>query len=547
MQSDGKNCPVDGGVDDANDDKLSKLLKGRGMLVEMNQFTSPSHEFVYNVFFLLLCHDNYYSRNLSKNVKSTLPQFAIVFLCNLWYNYKHYMIGEIWDNLMRHKLRLGLLLVTLALGVVAGAKIMAYHQPTVSHAQEIGVGPAPVYNNSLTLRIPGKSGKVAYELVFASDFRSAKITVTAEALSSNAAVKILNPSGQVVVSEQTSTQGTEIKFTSAPKTYSVSLGKGYMLDVQGANVQVLSNLDYSLATAFMPSGSSERYVMMTDGLRKSTWSESEGKTALYNLLKNYIVGQIETYKSKLSDAVLNNKNLDVANKTRIVLAYRNLKGVDQEPYREFIKHLQRGGVPEITYKGQRTYTVGDQVDFTKLVSARDGEDGAYAPEQIITKSEVDLSRAGQYTLAYTVGDSDENTVTLKIPITVAEAQIADDAPTTDTQQPPTTPNTTVNSDAEDSASSTVYTVGGGMNIETGSAELIDDSDATVWGEQVEAENTMSSQIITSETATEVSSTTKNTEQQEQSHGISASQIILIVLGIILLFGLVRFIFDHYVR
>ncbi len=457
------------------------------------------------------------------------------------------MIGEIWDNLMRHKLRLGLLLVTLALGVVAGAKIMACHQPTVSHAQEIGVGPAPVYNNSLTLRIPGKSGKVAYELVFASDFRSAKITVTAETLSSNAAVKILNPSGQVVVSEQTSTQGTEIKFTSAPKTYSVSLGKGYMLDVQGANVQVLSNLNYSLATAFMPSGSSERYVVMTDGLRKSTWNESEGKTALYNLLKNYIVGQIETYKSQLSDAVLNNKNLDVANKTRIVLAYRNLKGADQEPYREFIKHLQRGGVPEITYKGQRTYTVGDQVDFAKLVSARDGEDGAYAPEQIITKSEVDLSRAGQYTLAYTVGDSDENIVTLKIPITVAEAQSVDDAPATNTQQPPTTPNTNVSSNAETSASSTVYTVGGGMNIDTDPIESLDGDESTVWGEQVEAENTMSSQIITSETATEVSSSTKNAEQQEQSHGISASQIVLIALGIVLLFGLVRFIFDHYVR
>lgn len=36
MQSDGKNCPVDGGVDDANDDELGELLKSRGMLVEMN-------------------------------------------------------------------------------------------------------------------------------------------------------------------------------------------------------------------------------------------------------------------------------------------------------------------------------------------------------------------------------------------------------------------------------------------------------------------------------------------------------------------------------
>ena len=40
---------------------------------------------------------------------------------------------------------------------------------------------------------------------------------------------------------------------------------------------------------------------------------------------------------------------------------------------------------------------------------------------------MDFSQAGKYTLAYKVSDSDQNTVTLKIPITVAEAKV-DEAP-----------------------------------------------------------------------------------------------------------------------
>ncbi len=463
----------------------------------------------------------------------------LVIFGNLWYNYKHYMIGEIWDNLMRHKLRLGLLLLAMALGGIIGARLMSLHRPVISQAQEIGVGPMPTYDNSLTIRVLGKSGKPAYELVFASDFRSAKVTVTTESLDSDSAVKVLNPSGQVVVSEQTSAQSGEIKFADAPKSYSVSFGKSYIIETQGTNVQVFSNLNRSLATAFMPSGTSERYVIMTDGLRKATWSDEEGKTALYNLLKTYLVGQIESYKSRLSDEVLNNKNADVAAKNRIVSAYRTLKGADQEPYREFIQRLRRGGVPEITYSGRREYTVGEDVDFTQLVSARDGEDGDYAITEITVESNVNLHQAGQYSLAYIVSDSDCNKVTLRIPITVAEA----DKPITAEPKPDVTVPT------QSAVDSTVPTIGGGRNTENNATIPV--SDETVWGEQSSIDDLLSSEITnqnkdSTSPSVEIETTTADSDKPKQS-GISASQIVLIVLGIVLLFGLVRFIFDHYVR
>lgn len=444
---------------------------------------------------------------------------------------------------MRRKPLLGLLLVILALGGVIGAKVMMEHRATVSQAQEIGVGPKPVYNNSLTFRIPGKSGKPAYELVLASDFRSAKITVTAEALSSEASVRILNPSGQVSMSEQTTSESGEIKFAGAPKSYSVQLGRGYAIDVHGAKVQVLSNLTCTTATAFMPSGDAERYILISDGIRKSTWSDADGKAVLYNLLKNYIVSQIEAYKSRLSDEVLNNRHLDVNAKTQIVLAYYNLNGADQAPYREFINHLRYGGVPQITYSGKREYTVGETVDFTKLVSVRDGEDGEYDASRIITQSDVDFSRAGKYTLSYKASDSDRNTVTLKIPIVVAEVKVDTNEPPVSTPAPETPANDTVIT-VPSTANGQIPTVGGGVNVEREPIQSNAD-DGTVWNEQIEGIEEISPVEVVRPTST--APTTKSEQKEDDAHGISASQIVLLILGIVVLFGLVRFIFDHYVR
>lgn len=447
---------------------------------------------------------------------------------------------------MRRKPLLGLLLVLLALGGVIGAKLMAEHQPLTNQAQEISAGAKPIYNNSLTFKIAGTSGKSAYEMVLASDFRSAKINVSAESIGSEAYVRILNPSGQVIVSEQTAPENGENKFADTPKSYAVQLGRNYIIELHSANVQVLSNLTHIQATEFIPSGVTERYVITAKGIRKSGWSDTDGEEALYKILKKYIVSQIETYKVNLSDEVLNNKTLDVANKAQLVLAYNNLKGVDQAPYREFINHLRRGGVPEISYHGKREYSVGESVDFAKLVSVRDGEDGEYDAEQITIQSDIDFNQAGKYTLSYRASDSDRNTVTLKIPITIVEVVEPDVIP----ESPVVAPELPVdNSDkkpsATDVSSSQAPTVGGGANIDQELIKTDLDEETSIY-EQDDTEIELAE--VTQPTNDNISTTSTNTEPRTQPHGgIGASQIVLLVLGIVLLVGLVRFIFDHYVR
>ncbi len=447
---------------------------------------------------------------------------------------------------MRRKPLLGLLLVLLALGGVIGAKLMAEHQPLANQAQEISAGAKPIYNNSLTFKIAGTSGKTAYEMVLASDFRSAKINVSAESIGSEAYVRILNPSGQVIVSEQTAPENGENKFTDTSKSYSVQLGRNYIIELYGTGVQVLSNLTYAQATEFMPSGVTERYVITAKGIRKSGWSDADGEEALYKIFKKYIVNQIETYKTNLSDEVLNNKTLDVANKAQLVLAYNNLKGVDQAPYREFINHLRRGGVPEISYHGKREYSVGESVDFAKLVSVRDGEDGEYDAEQITIQSDIDFNQAGKYTLSYRASDSDRNTVTLKIPITIVEVVEPDVIPESPVVAPePPVDNSDKKPSATDASSSQAPTVGGGANIDHELIETDLDEETSIY-EQDDTEVELAE--VTQPTNDNISTTSTNTEPRTQPHGgIGASQIVLLVLGIVLLVGLVRFIFDHYVR
>lgn len=489
-------------------------------------------------------------------------------------------VGEIWDYLMRRKALLGLLLVMLAFGGFLGARIIAAHRPTTNQAQEIGVGPAPVYNNSLILRIPNRAGQIAYELKFENGFKQAKVMVAAVDLETSAYVRILNANGQLMAGEYTAMQdltsaaGDAVRsantadvvhrFSQAPASYSVKLSPGYVIEISAVSTQVISILDNSLATEFMPQTTTERYVVTSGGLRKESWSETQAKTALYNLLKNHIIAQIENYRQQLPDEVLNNRYLEVAPKTQIVLAWRMLDFADRLPYHDFIDNLRRGGVPKITYYGQRQYTVGETANFSGLVSARDGEDGDYAVENIITTSGVDFAQAGEYLLAYTVTDSDCNRVTLKIPIAVVEPQPEQTEPGT---FPPleniTNPGLDGASQISDagnnpanSAGQDASTIGGGMNV-----DVVPPTNATsaVWDNattetivapdgSTPSEDDGTSLTIVSATPMRPEETNGESESAvEEKPGVSASQIVLIVLGAVLFAGLVRFIFDHYVR
>ena len=167
---------------------------------------------------------------------------------------------------------------------------------------------------------------------------------------------------------------------------------------------------------------------MENGLRKTSWSEAEGKKQMYGLLRDYIVEIIEAYKANVTDEVLNNKNLDLANKSRVMLSYYLLEVADQAPYAEFMEHLRRGGSPVIQYIGPTEYELGAEIDLLRYLSVTDSEDGEIVLSRVQIRGEIDNYKVGTYTVEIIARDSDENETQKELEIQIIDLGTTDSTP-----------------------------------------------------------------------------------------------------------------------
>ena len=451
-------------------------------------------------------------------------------------------IGEIWQYLMHRKAQFGILLLALLLGVGCGVKLMSLHRSrTIDFAPEFSH--VSNYANTLLFRINGANGKPSYELRFNADYTNASVKVYNNPLSTSAAVKVYAQNCALLSSEVATLAGETYNFSATPKSYNISLRPGYTLEFTGNNIQVISNLTGGIATDYLPNSATERYVVMRNGLRKERWGTGTGEQMMYNLLKTYLGNQISAYRAKISPDVLNNKTADATKKAQVIAMYETLEPGDRAAYGEFISQLKRGGVPKITYTGERQYEVGAQVDLAKLVQASDSEDGDYRSEDIKITSNLDTSTAGEYSVSYKVSDGDGNTVTYNVPLTV----ITKTEPTPSPTPAPTSPSTPSTSSPASNLPQreNLAAAGSGSNLANDKKPVLIEipEDSTIWDSSTE--------LSTPETlpsAVNVSIPSAETNQSDASStGITASQIILLVIGVVLILGFVRFIFDHYVR
>ena len=529
------------------------------------------------------------------------------------------MFSRIWDYIMRRKV---LLLVGILLIGGLAASLGAVARPSrVGRSHEQQPHASLEYNHSLVLTISGSAGAPSYQLEFSEDFSRATITVSAAPLASDTYVRILNAAGQLVSGTYTKIQdltptapapdafpdesddgnlaseieadpdetidegledetpeltpeppalpgGVEYVFADAPKTETVLLEPGYIIEIHSTTAQFYSTLDQSLAESYTPTDTTTQYVVMSGGIRRLEWSDAEGIEHFYQLVRRYLVGIIEDYQQNTPPAILANKNLDLERKLKVIQAYNELRISDQEPYLEFIALLRRGGVPELVYSGETSYLLGTEVDFSTLITAYDNEDGELPAEAIAIESEVDLNQVGSYRLAYLATDSDGNTTMLELTISVVSPDpglppldtlpedpgLEDEVefPTTDT--PPTTPEAPSEEPSQDTPPAapslpTPPLSGGGANTEDLGTEDVNQPEPPATS--VEVADSESTQAAAS--AVEVSETL-NTERRPTNDSATTTQhrfplgrILLIGFGLLFLAGLVRFIFDHYVR
>ncbi len=503
-------------------------------------------------------------------------------------------LGRVWDYVMRRKRWFAILLMALVSVSIIGGRLWSTHGGLFLASNPSGVVETPVYDNSLILKIASSAANApSYQLTFTNNFRHATAKISDSPLENEAYVRIFDASGKLVRGEYTQIReqtvalapdptpapseqlddtaeddadkdsvenvpdapavtAVEYVFANAPLTYEVELAPGSIIEVHAAEAKFYSTLDSEEAEAFRPA-TTERYVVTTNGLRKETWSELEGELQIYALLKRQIVHEIEAYQAQLSDAVLNNRHLDVANKTRVTLAYRQLQPADQETYADFIEHLARGGVPILSYTGTTEFVAGSTMpDWHNNWTATDGEDGEIDPAEIIVTGEVDLNQAGEYILMARAVDSDGNEGTAEVKITVTGPinpqplpPVEDSELNSDENIDP--PIDSPSNDPLFSASSqTASVVGGGRNAEDAAPPVVIENQDEVATQPNTPQTEVPETKVTSIAPT-MATNSQGTQTETPKSGWKWQNLLWIGLGIIVILGLVRFICDHYIR
>lgn len=461
-------------------------------------------------------------------------------------------LGQIWDYVMRRKAQFLMLAAAIFLAVAGVSRIIAKSQAN-DNLKNLESLTSETYNNSLVLKIAADGAKTpSYQLTFTDNYTKAMVRVTEVALQSEAYVRIFDSSGNLLRGEYTAIEDVEpvtppteetdnpatlplekpeeatvetdgetgdqaesnepqtptqavtavkYKFVDAPKNYEISLASGSIIEVHSEAARFWSTLDNGEATAFRPDGT-ERYVVTTEGLSKENWDAAKTLAENYQLLKRYLVQKIEDYQTKVSDEVLSDKNLDQAAKMKVVAAYNSLAEADQASYQEFIDWLINGKPP-----------VEDKPD--------EGE-----PDDKPERPGDETIKPGE-TVPPAEGEKPSDTP----PIVIEEVPLPND------------PATSVNNQY------TVQTLGGRNDNEV----VYDQSDVaqkvTVAEEPATAEpKPTTPQVIRNDNTASQNNTVTTEAKDDGAEGMPLWQkIALVTLGIVVVLGLVRFIFDHYVR
>lgn len=485
---------------------------------------------------------------------------------------------RVWDYFMRRKP----LLVALFVMVVSAA--YSYQWASRQHGmntETITESPvAQTIDSGLELHILGENQAPVYQITLDNDFRQATVEVGASSLASETYVRILDAAGNLVAGEYTTIydsaqgeakmdleSGVKYYFPETPKSYTVALVPGMKIELQARGVKFYSTLDGIEVAEFAPRTELESYIVTTGGLRRADWDDSQAQAVMYQQLKRYAEQQISQYQENIPEHVLYNKTLEAERKAEIARLYAKLLPADQEAYAGFVEQLRRGGAPVITYRGALEYRLGEVVDLLALFDIHDNEDGEIARDKLTVEGAVDFTKPGSYELVYGVTDSDDNTTQLALTIVVMEERVDTPSQTPSEDRPVNLPSDVNGGGNEGNNPNEVPAVDMGVGV--GVSEAATEENGTVWSAQELKVDYEPIVEVTGETSSAAESVTEGAEQKatgetpaqpvdrkaEQATAANEKteskradvNVFLIVAGLLVFCGLVKFIFDHYVR
>jgi len=300
--------------------------------------------------------------------------------------------------------------------------IMSY---TYTKAEDID------YTDYLTLAVKGTSNTYGYQIKFSDKYKMGTITLgLANMGNSTFYVKIYDDNNNLIEDDKTDYKHTDNKYyfhfdasNGKPAVKEVILDTGYVIEInrtEPSNKVDVLNTAGDKITEYNMTSTPTRYVLMDNGIKLESMTDEEAEETAYQVSKRNLVNTIEEYMDIATSSEIADKTKHSKIKTRVISAYNQLKEEDKTPYTEFIKKLIKGGVPTLTYTGKTTYDKSSNVDLMSLIKAIDSEDGNIdiSTKNTTVTTSLDLNKNGVYTVKYSVTDSDGNTSTLEVDITV---------------------------------------------------------------------------------------------------------------------------------
>ena len=288
------------------------------------------------------------------------------------------------------------------------------------------------YNNYLKLQVLGyKYDTIAYQLIFKDKYTKAEISYPNKSgMSGNEHIKIYDEKG-FLVTEDISTGGY---FDFNKGTHEIDLDVGYVIEINYPNkyqdkIKMFSTLTGNVLPEYSATNTITRYVVINNGLIKEDMDEDIANEIAYEQLKPSLIAIIEEYKSKVTNAELNNKFINFKEKAKVVDAYMRLKEKDQAPYTSLITAIQKGGSPIITAKSENLkYEIGTTINLYNLITATDNEDRIITIDKnsTIIDTKFNNNVAGNYKITYKVSDSDNNISTKIIYIEIFDNSIPEE-------------------------------------------------------------------------------------------------------------------------
>ena len=272
---------------------------------------------------------------------------------------------------------------------------------------------------------------IAYQLIFKDKYTKAEISYPNQSgMSGNEYIKIYDEKGSLVT-EDISTGGY---FDFNKGTHEIDLDIGYVIEINYPNkyqdkIKIFSTLSGNVLPEYSATNTITRYVVINNGLIKEDMDEDIANEIAYEQLKPSLIAIIEEYKSKVTNAELNNKFINFKEKAKVVDAYMRLKEKDQAPYTSLITAIQKGGSPIITVKSENLkYEIGTTINLYNLITATDNEDGIIIIDKnsTIIDTKFNNNVAGNYKITYKVSDSDNNISTKIIYIEIVDNSIPEE-------------------------------------------------------------------------------------------------------------------------